>query len=72
METLAVAGRETALAAMWHAYRAAISSGRTTIEFDPSIEGALLNARYYNESERQLITEDLEALNVLGVQQHLR
>jgi ATP-dependent RNA helicase RhlE len=44
---------DTSLEAMWQAYRAFHFSPQNQVEADPSIRGALLNARYYDSSRGQ-------------------
>jgi RHS repeat-associated protein len=49
---------ERSLAAMWHAFRAARFRVPQSVEIDPSVVAALLNARYYDSSRAQFLTED--------------
>jgi RHS repeat-associated protein len=49
---------EQSLAAMWHALRASNLAGRNRVEIDAGVVPALLNARYYNPSQGQFISQD--------------
>jgi hypothetical protein len=59
--------RETSLEAMWHAYRAFHFSPQSEVEANPSIRGALLNARYYDSSRGQFLSEDPTCVEEVGL-----
>jgi RHS repeat-associated protein len=58
MNCAGVCERELSLEAMWRAYRASDFSSQNQVEADPSTRGALLNARYYDSSRGQFLSED--------------
>jgi hypothetical protein len=49
---------ERSLAAMWHEFRAARFRVPQSVEIDPSVVAALLNARYYDPAQGQFLMED--------------
>jgi RHS repeat-associated protein len=50
--------REQSLEAMWHALRASDYARRNQVEIDAGVVPALMNARYYDPSRGQFISQD--------------
>src|SRR5262245_24600377 len=50
--------RERSLEAMWHAYRASHLLAQNKVAVEPGVVRDLLNARYYDASRGQFISQD--------------
>src|SRR5579863_9860379 len=70
MGAAATLEHELPLEAMWHAYRAPGLRPKRRVELDPSMDGALLNTRYYASSRGQFLKDDPAFLS-LGIKAKL-
>src|SRR6266480_3664080 len=56
--------RELTLEAMWHGYRASNFARQYRVEIDTGVVQALLNARYYESTRGQFISQDPSFLSI--------
>jgi RHS repeat-associated protein len=62
--TVATFNGEQSLHAMWQAFRARSFADQQLVENGAGVVGALLNARYYNSSQGQFLSQDPSFLAV--------
>src|SRR5262245_7773811 len=64
MNVASVFDRERSLEAMWRSYRASDFVAQSNVALDTGVVRDLLNARYYNPTQGQFISQDPSFLSI--------